>query len=87
MAYRYRPEVLEALARHGVRPAETTPPGRVRGHLNDLYRYEIRRLRARLLRGEVAKSDYIGEVVALRGRYMLLSMPIAEWTLEESTAR
>ena len=56
MAYRYRPEVLQALARHGVAPLDGTPPSRVRDHLNDLYRYEIRALRARLLRGEVART-------------------------------
>ena len=80
MAYRYRPEVLEALGRHGVRPQDTTPPGRIREHLNDLYRYEIRRLRARLLRGEIPKADYVSHVLTLRGRYMLLSRPVSEWT-------
>ena len=82
MAYRYRPEVLEALARHGVAPLDGTPPSRVREHLNDLYRYEIRRLRARLLRGEVAKADYIDHVLRLRGKYLLLSMPVGEWAVE-----
>lgn len=81
MTYRYRPEVLDALARHGVRPLGDTSPAQIREHLNDLYRYEIRRLRARLLRGEFPKQDYIDHVLTLRGRYMLLSMPIAEWTL------
>ena len=82
MAYRYRPEVLEALARHGIAPLDRTPPSRVRGQLNDLYRYEIRRLRARLLRGEVAKADYIDHVLTLRGKYLLLSMPVGEWAVE-----
>jgi hypothetical protein len=81
MAYRYRPEVLDALARHGVRPLDDTPPDQIRDHLNDLYRYEIRRLRARLLGGEFPKQDYVDHVLTLRGRYMLLSMPVAEWTL------
>jgi len=81
MAYRYRPEVLDALARHGVRPLEQTSPSQIRDHLNDLYRYEIRRLRASLLRGEFPKQDYVDHVLTLRGRYMLLSMPVAEWTL------
>jgi hypothetical protein len=80
MAYRYRPEVLDALARHGVRPREDTTPAQIRDHLNDLYRYEIRRLRTRLLRGDFPREDYIGHVLELRGRYMLLSMPIGEWT-------
>ena len=81
MAYRYRPEALEALGRHGIRPQDTTPPGRIHEHLNDLYRYEIRRLRSRLLRGEIPKADYVSHVIELRGRYMLLSIPVSEWTI------
>ena len=81
MAYRYRPEVLDALARHGVRPLDDTSPAQIREHLNDLYRYEIRRLRSRLLRGEFPKQEYVDHVLTLRGRYMLLSMPIDEWTV------
>jgi hypothetical protein len=87
MSYRYRLEVLEALARHGIVPRDETPPSRVREHLNDLYRYEIRRLRSRLLRGEVRKADYIGHVLTLRGRYMLLSMPVADWAEDLSLRR
>ena len=52
MTYRYKPDVLEQLALHGVRPNPATPPERVREFLNDLYRYELQRLRARLLRRE-----------------------------------
>ena len=85
MAFRYRPEVLEALARHGVVPLDQTPPSRVREHLNALYRYEIRRLRSRLIRGEVAKASYIDHVLTLRGRYLLLSMPVADWAEESAS--
>jgi hypothetical protein len=82
MSYRYRPEVLDALARHGIVPRETTPPLFIRDQLNDLYRFEIRRLKARLLRGEFPKTDYIGRVLDLRGKYMLLSIPVEEWMVE-----
>jgi hypothetical protein len=85
MAYRYRSEVLDALARHGVRPLEETSPAQILDHLNDLYRYEIRRLRARLLRGEFPKEDYVDHVLTLRRRYMLLSMLVRSGPLEEST--
>lgn len=78
--FRYRPEVLEALLPHGVRPGGQTPPGLVRDYLNDLYRFELRRLRARLLRGDFPKREYAGRVVALRGRYPLLSLPLQAWT-------
>jgi hypothetical protein len=82
MSYRYRPEVLDALARHGIVPRETTPPLFIRDQLNDLYRFEIRRLKARLLRGEFPKTDYIGRVLDLRGKYMLLSIPVEEWMVD-----
>lgn len=84
MAYRYRPEVLDALGRHGIVPRETTAPLVVRDQLNDLYRFEIRRLKARLLRGEFPKAAYIGHVLDLRGKYMLLSIPVEEWLLSRA---
>jgi hypothetical protein len=83
MAYRYRPEVLEALARHGILPLSDTAPLFIRDQLNDLYRFEVRRLKKRLLRKEFPKADYIGHVLALRGKYLLLSIPMSEWTVEE----
>lgn len=80
MAYRYTPEVLEQLAAHGIRPTPETPPDTVHEFLNDLYRYELRRLRDRLLRREIAKPDYHDRVVEVRRRYPLLSMKLWEWT-------
>ena len=82
MAYRYRPEVLDALARHGIVPRDTTAPLFIRDQVNDLYRFEIRRLKARLLRREFPKADYIEHVLDLRGKYMLLSIPVEEWIVE-----
>jgi hypothetical protein len=76
----YRPEVLETLAGHGLAPAPHTRPALVRGALSDLYRYEIRALRSRLLAGRVAKADYIGHVLELRRKYWLLSVPVDRWT-------
>ncbi|MCL4813683.1 MAG: hypothetical protein KJ061_14410 [Vicinamibacteraceae bacterium] len=78
--FQYRAEVLDELAGHGVRPLPHTPPARVREFLNDLYRYELRQLRRRLLAGEIRKMDYVAVVVALRRRYILLSIPVARWT-------
>jgi len=78
--YRYRQAVLEQLAVHGVRPAPTTPPECVRDLLNDLYRYELRRLRDRLVRQEIRKPDYYDLVVGVRRRYGLLSLRLWEWT-------
>jgi hypothetical protein len=75
----YDARILDALAGHGVRPAPTTAPARAREVVNDLYRYELRRLRDRLLRGEIPKPDYAGHVVALRRRYWVLSIPVQQW--------
>lgn len=72
--FRYRAEVLEALARHGVFPTDHTQPQLVRDFLRDLYKYEIRRLRTRMLRDEFPKAEYYGRVDALRRRYPVLSL-------------
>lgn len=80
MRYRYKPDVLDQLAAHGLQPTPDTAPEKVHELLNDLYRYELRRLRDRLLRREIAKPDYHDRVVEVRRRYPLLSMKIWEWT-------
>jgi hypothetical protein len=75
-----RLEVLDELARHGLMPREGTPPERLREAVRDLYKYEIRRLRDRCRAGEFPKSDLPAHVVALRRRYVLLSIPVEQWT-------
>jgi hypothetical protein len=82
MDYRYKPDVLEQLGAHGVKPTRTTPPEIVRDFLNDLYRYELRRLRDRLIRREIGKPDYYDRVVAIRHRYPLLSRKLWQWMEE-----
>ncbi|MDP3719293.1 MAG: hypothetical protein Q8T13_16140 [Acidobacteriota bacterium] len=77
----YRPEVAEELARHGLAPRPDTSPERLREQINDLYRIEIRRLRDRCRAGEFSTRDLPGHVIALRQRYLLLSIPIAQWTV------
>ena len=77
--YRYHPWALEALARHGARPSADTPPEQLHDFVNDLYRYELRRLRAALLAGAFPKTEYYGRVVALRQRYPLLSIKPSQW--------
>lgn len=76
----YRPEVLEALARHGVIPTPTTAPETLREFLNDLYRYELRRLRDRYMRREFSKLDYHAHVIEVRKRYPLMSLHVQFWT-------
>jgi hypothetical protein len=77
--FRYRAAVLAELLRHGVRPTDRTPPRVVKGFVNDLYRFEVRRLRDRLLRGEIPKPSYASHVVELRKRYPLLSLDVRFW--------
>ena len=71
--------MLEWLAEHGAHPRDDTPPELLREFVNDLYRYELRRLRAALLSGAFPKPEYYGRVVALRRRYPLLSIKPELW--------
>jgi hypothetical protein len=77
--YSYEPEVIDALAGHGLAPNVTTDPALVRDALSDLYRYEIRCLRQSFLRGEILKEDYLPRVISLRRKYWLLSVPAVHW--------
>jgi hypothetical protein len=79
--FRYRAEVLEQLWRHGVQPTARTPPERVHEFVSDLYRYELRRLRDRLVSKEFPKPEYYGRVVSLRKLYPLISLKPHEWLL------
>lgn len=79
MRFEYAPEALAILAEHGLRPGPGTQPSVVREALSDLYRYEIRRLKERLLRDEFPKNEYVERVIELRRHYWLLSVPIDRW--------
>ncbi len=78
----YRPEVLDALAAHGLRPRADTTPATLREAINDLYRHEIRTLRDRCRAREFPVAELAPRVVALRRRYLLLSTPLDRWTLD-----
>jgi len=78
-ANRYRPEILDALWRHGVQPKPSTDPELVRGFVRDLYKYEIRRLRERYVSGEFPKREYSDRVDALRRDYPVLAWPARMW--------
>jgi hypothetical protein len=79
MTFVYRPDVLAALLVHGVRPTSHTRPELVRDYVRDLYKFEIRRLRARYLRREFAKAEYSERVDALRRQYPVLALLPAEF--------
>jgi len=76
----YRADVMAALLDLGLRPRAETPPARVRELVNDLYTWELRRMRRALLRGDLVKREYAGRVEGLRrARYWVLSVPIEQW--------
>jgi hypothetical protein len=77
---RYKPEILEELARHGLRPGPETLPASLREQINDLYRIEIRTLRDRCRAGEFSTRELPTRVRELRKRYVLLSIPVQLWT-------
>jgi hypothetical protein len=71
--YRYRADVLEQLSLHGIRPTSSTRPEVVHELVSDLYRFELRRLRDRLVRKDIPKAGYFDRVVELRRKYPLVS--------------
>lgn len=75
----FKPEILDELARHGLRPRPGTTPERLREQINDLYRIEIRKLRDRCRAGEFPTRELPQHVIALRRRYLLLSIPMTQW--------
>lgn len=85
MLHHYRPSVLELLARHGVMPRPHTPPSLVREYVRELYKYEIKRLRARLLNGEFPRREYAGRVDELRRQYPELALQARQYVTEASS--
>lgn len=78
---RLKSDVLDELARHGLVPTPDTRPELLREQINDLYRIEIRKLRDRCRAGEFSVRELPGHVVELRKRYLLLSIPTAQWVV------
>ena len=84
--FRYRRDILDRLWVHGVQPTSRSDPQLVRGYVRDLYKYEIRRLRERYLRGEFGKAEYWNRVDALRRTYPVLALPARLWVEESMLA-
>jgi len=84
--FRYRPDILAQLLTHGVRPAPGTRPALVFRFLNDLYRYELRRLKGARVSGRIAAANYAQSVLALRRQYPLVSVPVQQWTIPGTPA-
>ena len=79
--FTYRAEILEDLARHGLRPVASSSPQRLRDAVRDLYKFEIKKLRRAYLDGTFPKREFAGRVVELRKRYWLLSIPTPLWVI------
>jgi hypothetical protein len=75
----YPEELLAALAPLGLAPAASTAPLVVRDALNDLYRYELRRLRDSFLAGKLQKPAFLAAVIALRKKYWPLTLQPDAW--------
>lgn len=75
----YPPELLEALGPFGLAPRPDTHPTFVRDALSELYRWEIRRLRDRLIAREFPKKAYSSHVIAMRKKYWPLALTPAGW--------
>ena len=75
----YPPEFVEALAGFGLAPHPGTPPAVVRRAVDELYKVELKRLRLRYLRGELAKAHLAEQVIQLRKKYWLLTLPEGAW--------
>ena len=48
--------------------------------MNEIYRYELRLLRDRYLRGEFPKTTYYDKVVEIRNRYPVMAVLTRHWT-------
>ncbi len=75
----YPQELVDALAAFGLAPTPATPPVVVRDQLNDLYRFELRRMRDQLRAGAIPRPEYLDRVVALRKHYWPLTLPLTAW--------
>ena len=85
MKYSYHPKVFEALGGFGLCPTPTTPPALAKEFVNDLYRHELRTLRARLVAREIPRHGYADRVIELRKKYFLLSIRLDLWAKADGT--
>lgn len=81
---RYRPEILDALDLHGLRPRSGIDPSRVYELLKSLYVWELRRLKLDLKRldpdfGPATRRSLAEGNRRLLERYAVLRVPPHEW--------
>ena len=79
MSWSYPTELLAALGTLGLAPTAATPPAFAREAADELYKYELRRLRDQMKAGQVERSNYLARVIALRKKYWVLTLPLSAW--------
>src|SRR5262245_9494859 len=79
VSWSYPDDLVAGLRPLGVEPTSRTRPSVVREFVNDLYRYELRRLRESQRGRELDKAEYHARVVALRKQYWVLTLPPKAW--------
>jgi hypothetical protein len=77
--YKYRDDVLAELWKYGVIPTEHTPPQLARSFINELYKFELRKLRDRYVRGDFPKHEYHKRVIEVRDKYPVLALVPRQW--------
>ncbi len=85
-AFRYRPEILAALARRGIVPTAGSDPAKIRELVNGLYVFEIRDAKLRLkemerILGPQPPENYRRQVGRSRKYQPLLGLPAEAWVL------
>ena len=78
-SFHYRDDVLAELWKYGVHPTEHTPPQVARGFINEIYKFELRKLRDNYVRGGFPKREYHERVIAIRNKYPVLALTPRQW--------
>jgi hypothetical protein len=79
MPWLYPPELVAGLNRVGVSHSADVSPAMAREAADDLYKEELRALRARLLAGEFDRARYVELIIELRKKFWILTLPLSAW--------
>ncbi len=87
MSRRYRQDILDRLETFAIFPRPHTDPVMVRDFVKSLHTMEIRTMRVDQQRRERAgdssgRKEYRDQVIRLREKYEVLSIPVQWWTEE-----
>jgi hypothetical protein len=79
MSWVYPPELVAGLNRIGVPHSGDLSPAVTREAADDIYKDELRALRARLLAGEFDRARYVELIIELRKKFWILTLPLSAW--------